>query len=223
VLVLVWAATAGPALVLGRSGGGPAVGTSSPSASATATRPGAGTYRQLTRHVHPVVDLSWLGQLIAYAALLGVAFVCLLALRALWHAARRDQWLRRRRAPRSADVPFEVLPDRDATTVLEEDAAAALEAVEVGGPRDGIVACWLRLEETVAAGGVRRRPSETSTELVTRVLHALDVDPRPVAVLAELYREARFSEHPMTEGSRDRARSALRSVREDAARLRAGT
>jgi hypothetical protein len=101
--------------------------------------------------------------------------------------------------------------------VIEQDAGARLAAVETGGPRDGIVACWLRLQDSVAACGVPLRPAETSSELVTRVLRALDVDPRAVAGLARLYREARFSDHVLGEESREQARAALRSISHDLA------
>jgi hypothetical protein len=73
----------------------------------------------------------------------------------------------------------------------------------------------LRLEEAVAAAGVRPGVAETSTELVSRVLHSLDVDPRAVATLAALYREARFSEHPMGEDARAAARASLTRLHED--------
>ncbi len=115
-------------------------------------------------------------------------------------------------------MDFEPLPPHEIADAIEQDAEARLAAVETGGPRDGIVACWLRLEETVAACGVPPRPAETSTELVTRVLRSLDVDPRPVATLARLYREARFSEHELDEGSREQARVALHSLSQDLAR-----
>ncbi len=85
------------------------------------------------------------------------------------------------------------------------------------------MACWLRLEESVAACGVTPRPAETSTELVTRVLRSLDVDPRSVATLARLYREARFSDHVLGEDGRDQARAALRTLSEDLASAGAKT
>jgi hypothetical protein len=166
------------------------------------------TYEQLTNHVQPAVDLSWLGQLIGYTAVLAAGYGVFVVLRSLW----RNRW----RAPeRRPHVEFEVLPGRPVLESLEGDADAQLAALEEGGPRDSIVACWLRLEEIVAAGGVQARRSETSTELVTRVLHELDLDPLPVAELASLYLEARFSEHPMGEAHREQARSALRRLHED--------
>jgi len=210
LLALVWAASTGPVRMLGTAGARPpepAVPSERPTATPTPSN-GMPTYRELTRGVRATADLSWIGQLVAYTVLLAVCFAGYLLVRSMW----RNRW---RRPEKPADVTFEKTPDGPVGEALVRDAAEQLAAVEVGGPRDGIVACWLRLEEVVAASGVPLHPAETSTELATRVLQALDVDPRAVARLAELYREARFSEHPMTETSRAQARDALRTLHED--------
>jgi hypothetical protein len=214
LVLVVWAATTGPVRMLGTTNHQvsvrpPHAATSTAPTSTTSAMP---TYRQLTSHVQPTLDLSWLGQLIGYTAVLAACYGIFLLLRSLW----RNRW----RAPQKPpDVGFEVLPDQAVLESLQDDAESQLAALEAGGPRDSIVACWLRLEEIVAESGVPARRSETSTELVTRVLHELDLDPRPVAALASLYREARFSEHPMEEASREQARSALRRLHEDALAL----
>jgi Domain of unknown function (DUF4129) len=81
--------------------------------------------------------------------------------------------------------------------------------------RNGIVACWVLLEETAARVGIPRLPAETATELVVRFLHTLDVDPRPVATLARLYHEARFSTHELPVDARARAEQALADIHAD--------
>ncbi len=81
--------------------------------------------------------------------------------------------------------------------------------------RNGIVACWVLLEETAANVGIPRLPAETATELVVRFLHTLDVDPRPVARLAALYHEARFSTHELPADARRRAEQALADIHAD--------
>jgi Domain of unknown function (DUF4129) len=81
--------------------------------------------------------------------------------------------------------------------------------------RNGIVACWVLLEETAASVGIPRLPAETATELVVRFLHTLDVDPRPVARLAALYHEARFSTHELPADARLRAERALADIHAD--------
>ena len=89
---------------------------------------------------------------------------------------------------------------------------AALAGSDV---RNGIVACWVLLEETAANVGIPRLPAETATELVVRFLHTLDVDPRPVARLATLYHEARFSTHELPADARQRAEQALADIHAD--------
>ena len=56
--------------------------------------------------------------------------------------------------------------------------------------------------------------SRTPTELVAEVLGGFNVDPAAIERLAALYREARFSEHPIGEEQREAAREALQTVRE---------
>ena len=89
---------------------------------------------------------------------------------------------------------------------------AALAGSDV---RNGIVACWVLLEETAANVGIPRLPAETATELVVRFLHTMDVDPRPVASLARLYHEARFSTHELAADARTRAERALADIHAD--------
>ena len=64
------------------------------------------------------------------------------------------------------------------------------------------------------------RPSDTAAEFVQRTLRSLDLDPRAIASLASLYREARFSEHPVGEDARAAARAALETLHADLASRR---
>lgn len=77
------------------------------------------------------------------------------------------------------------------------------------------MACWVRLEDEVTAAGLKEDRSRTSTEVVADVLGEYDVDAEALAELAALYREARFSEHALTEAHRARARDALTTVHVD--------
>ena len=125
----------------------------------------------------------------------------------------RDLWRRRpERLPDQAqgDAPIDTLPE-----VLLEGAGARMEELETGTPTNAIVACWVRLEEEVAAAGLKEDRSRTSTEVVARVLGHYAVDADALAELAALYREARFSEHALTEAHRARARDALTTVHVD--------
>jgi hypothetical protein len=212
LLVLVWAATTGPVRMLRDSGRRYVFEPPTPTASPSDGFTPAPNLREATKDIKPIADLSWLGDLIATAALLLVCIAVLLGLRWLW--------LHRWHPPEQpAEVPFEVLPARVAEAI-SRDRAAQLEAVTEGAPRNAIVACWLRLQASVEAAGVPPRRSDTSAEFVQRALRSLDLDPRAVATLAALYREARFSEHPLGEGARDTARAALESLHADLAARR---
>jgi Domain of unknown function (DUF4129) len=202
-LVLVWASSTGPAGLFSPGSGAP-VRPSPRDSPAVTPRGSTGlpTLRDMTAGVQPSWNGSWIGELLLYALAAGLVLAALLGLRWLW----THRW---RPPARPLDVEFEVLPEPDLAGAVGSDAEAQLAAVEQGGPRDGIVACWLRLEQTVASLGLPPRPSETAAELVARLLSTLDVDPRPVAALARLYGEARFSEHEMDEDARTAARSAL--------------
>jgi hypothetical protein len=208
LVVLLWAAAAGPAALVDPSTRRPEPfrvrPSASPSPSATAT-PGAG------RGVaHPTgSDLSWVGDALAWTVLLLLASGLVAA--GVW--AWRHRW---HRPPTPATLEVEPLPDvRMLGQRLGRDAGARLAALGEGAPRDGIVGCWLHLEEAVAAAGVLRDPAETSSEFTVRVLRTLDLDPRAVADLAALYREARFSGHPMPESARTTARETLQRIHED--------
>ncbi len=207
LLVLVWAATTGPVGLMHASGGRFVFHQPPPLTASPSDEPTTGTLAQVTQDVRPVADLAWLGDLIATTVLLVISLAVFLGLRRLW--------LRRWRAPeRPPEFEFDVLPDR-LVEALRGDVDAQLEAVEGGTPRNGIVACWLRLQEIVADAGLPAKASETSAEFVVRTLHTLDLDPRAVGRLAALYREARFSEHDMGEDRRTAAREALEALHAD--------
>ncbi|MCW2739095.1 DUF4129 domain-containing protein [Nocardioides sp.] len=111
-------------------------------------------------------------------------------------------------------VDFAVLdePHRIAEQ-MAADAAEQDAALSGGEPRNAIVAAWSRFEVQGERAGVGRKASETSSEYVIRILDLVSADSGAVNRLAGLYREARFSEHEMTEGHRAEALDALAGVR----------
>jgi hypothetical protein len=118
---------------------------------------------------------------------------------------------RRRRPRRPEDVEFEVLGSAaQVTEVMSEDAEEQRTLLAIGGePRNAIVECWDRFEQQAVRAGVERRPWQTTAEFVLEVLDLVGADRGAVAGLADLYREARFSDHPMTDEPRRRALGAL--------------
>lgn len=134
----------------------------------------------------------------------GIALALLLAVVVL--AIRVIRRRRRAAPPESAREA----PDRALLT--DRRAARQARMVREGSPREAIIATWLDLERLVAAAGVPRRPSETSSELVVRVLDDREVPAAALTDLAALFREARFSTHEPTEALRERAAGDLDAV-----------
>jgi hypothetical protein len=156
---------------------------------------------------------QWVGVLVglilAAAAVGGLAVLVWLAALVL-----RDLRAQRLRADERTAVTFAVLdePARVAQQVTA-DATEQEALLREGDPRNGIVAAWRRFEVQGERAGVARRASETSSEYGLRVLDLAQADDGSVNRLAELYREARFSDHPVTEEHRARALAALADIR----------
>lgn len=95
-------------------------------------------------------------------------------------------------------------------------AEAGLADLDEGtDPRRAVIAAWLRLEQAAASAGTSRLPAETPGELTERLLAAHAVSPVTLAGLAGLYREARYSRHPVDERMRSDARRALERLRRE--------
>lgn len=153
---------------------------------------------------------------------LTVLFAAGLAAAAWWLAkAAARKWRERTRLTWRPLPPddFEVLDPAEVAAAVAADEAAQRAALQRGSPRNAIVECWLRMEAVIVAAGLPRRPSDTSTDLVERTLATNSVDPGAIARLAELYREARFSSHAMSEAQRRDAIASLDAVHDS---LRAG-
>lgn len=118
-------------------------------------------------------------------------------------------WQRRRRDVRAlSTVPVSA----PAPTLAVIDAGVtALAGPET--PRAAILACYRAMESSLATAGTRRTDAETPTELLTRVARQGLVMPASAIRLAELFAEARFSDHSMTAAQQDEARLALASIR----------
>lgn len=95
--------------------------------------------------------------------------------------------------------------------------AAELGLVEIGDlsrePREAIIACYAAMErELTRVPGAAPQDFDTPTEVLARAVarHALNAD--SATQLVELFEEARFSPHVMTEQHRDVAVRVLRLV-----------
>ncbi len=151
--------------------------------------------------------LVWTLEALVLLAVLAFIGFLLLQLREAW----------RRRTPAEDepdDVAFDTLsaPAR-LVAAITEDAAGQDDLLRDGDARNAIVAAWSRFEVQGARAGSPRRSWETSSEYTLRILDLVEADAGAVHRLATLYREARFSEHPITEEHRDAALAALAEIR----------
>ena len=154
-----------------------------------------------------VAVLTWV---LLGAAAAGAVVVVL----ALLNLVVRELRARRLRDGDRTAVEFTVLDE--SIRVAEEVSADAAEQdtlLREGDPRNAIVAAWHRFELQGERAGVARRASETSSEYGLRILDLAEADGGSVTHLAELYREARFSEHAITEEHRAQALAALADIR----------
>ena len=146
------------------------------------------------------------------AGLLAVAAGILIILWALVSTVRR----RRLSLILPARPPASAEPAGGSVVDLDHAVDRALDELAAGGPVDSaIIRCWLQLEAAADAAGVGRQASDTPEEAVGRLLGAGGVRAEPLRRLADLYREARFSRHRMTEADATAAHNALTDILDD--------
>lgn len=84
-----------------------------------------------------------------------------------------------------------------------------------GDPRRAVIAAYARLELVLASQGLARGSSETPGEYLARIFKRLDVDPRSVRELTDLFTEAKFSSHTVDTAMKERALDSLSAVRDE--------
>ncbi|MFB7652552.1 MULTISPECIES: DUF4129 domain-containing protein [unclassified Streptomyces] len=124
----------------------------------------------------------------------------------------------RRLRRRGLTVP--ALPERAGAPAEDEDARLLLSAVhsgrralaDTGDARTAVIACYAAMEDALVASGVRRHASDSPADLLTRAADA-GLAPGPAAPrLTTLFREARYSSHPMGPSHREAAAGALEEI-----------
>ena len=222
VVVVAWASLIGPDEVFTGPGPQPSTVTTTtetcepsliPGSSDDACQPPDTSRRDaedIVRQADPPVWLKLVVWALELAILAGFAAFVVFLLTVAVRAARR----RRARAYVREEVGFVTLdePGRIAEAIAD-DAEEQQALLTDGEPRNAIVAAWHRFEAQGERAGVDRAPWETSSELVLRMLERVGADSGAVNRLAGLYREARFSDHPITEEHRAEALRALEDVR----------
>jgi Domain of unknown function (DUF4129) len=126
----------------------------------------------------------------------------------------------------AAVAAFTIASRRRRQALGEGDAAVAEQLADVldetlddlraePDPRRAVIAAYARLERSFAAAGLPRRAEETAVEYVPRALDGLEVDPEAVRTLTGLFTTAKFSHHPVDDGMKLEAISALERIRDD--------
>ncbi|SEG70199.1 protein of unknown function [Actinacidiphila yanglinensis] len=126
---------------------------------------------------------------------------------AVWYLLR----VLRRPEPAAPHGDFAVLDDEEELLAQAVDSGRrALR--DTDDARAAVIACYAAMETSLAASGVARRASDSPQDLLERAA-ADDLLSGPAAgALTELFREARYSTHPMDDGDRRRASDALGEI-----------
>ncbi|PYC69773.1 DUF4129 domain-containing protein [Streptomyces tateyamensis] len=107
-------------------------------------------------------------------------------------------------------------PQDGAEAGLDEQLAAAVElgrrALNGSDARAAVIACYAAMESSLADSGVARRIADSPTELLDRAVNRGTVHRADAGALTALFREARFSRHPMGTPELTRARTALEAI-----------
>jgi Domain of unknown function (DUF4129) len=107
----------------------------------------------------------------------------------------------------------------DGETVEEDLSAVVADTIDdlrrEADPRRAVIAAYARMERVLAQHGQPRHPSEAPFEYLARILLRLRVRAAAVRDLTELFERAKFSSHEIDQPMKERAISALVSVRDD--------
>jgi Domain of unknown function (DUF4129) len=117
----------------------------------------------------------------------------------------------RRRPASSVDADQEKVDgDLEKVDAVRVAVEASLRDLRDGqDPRCAVIAAYRRMEQTLAAAGLPRRPAETPREYVVHALTSLELRAEPPRTLTTLFERARFSVWPIDAAMRDQAIDAL--------------
>lgn len=145
-------------------------------------------------------ESSWASGWVIFSA----ALVVLVVSAVVWGVVRR-------RPRGNPPVPLLVVPQPAA--FAEAAAAGSRVLRSTDDPRAAVVACYTVMESVLAEAGAAPRSSDTPGEVLARASGAGLAGLDAAATLTRLFREARYSVHPVTERHRAEALAALESLR----------
>lgn len=124
-------------------------------------------------------------------------------------AAGMTVYRRRRAGPLP---PLDTLASPDPAPLAAALAAGARALQEDPDPRTAIIGCYAAMERSLADAGLPPRMADTPAEVLSRATAGGLVRSAPAATLTGLFRQARYSSHPMTGADRTAAIGALAQV-----------
>lgn len=111
--------------------------------------------------------------------------------------------------------PLEPRAGEDEESLAAALAAGARALHEDPDPRTAIIGCYAAMERSLADAGSPPRMADTPAEVLSRATVGGLVRSAPAGTLTGLFRQARYSSHPVTEADRAAAVEALAQVRDD--------
>jgi hypothetical protein len=164
----------------------------------TTASPSAGSAPGLVRPGLDLMPVLEIGVVVLLAVLVVVVLV--------WLA----RWLRG-----AARTPFVTssapAPKQDEERLADAISAGRL-ALQGDDTRAAVIACYAAMEASLADNGLGRHDADSPSDLLGRATSAGLLDGTAPETLADLFREARFSRHPMGRTHQDRARDALEEI-----------
>ncbi|MGV9279191.1 DUF4129 domain-containing protein [Streptomyces sp. NPDC003730] len=167
--------------------------------------PTFGTPPPRLRHGSPEPSSLPLHLVLALAAAVAVALVTVALVRRLRRFGLR--------VPQRPGPAGAAPPDEDARLLLSA-VDSGRRALADGGEdaREAVIACYAAMEDALAASGVPRRASDSPADLLSRAVGAGFAPGQAATRLTALFREARYSSHPMDTSHRAAAAAALEAL-----------
>jgi Domain of unknown function (DUF4129) len=100
---------------------------------------------------------------------------------------------------------------REALAAILDDTLDDLRAEP--DPRKAVIACYSRMERSLASYGLPRRPFEAPEEYLVRVLEELQSGSPAARRLTRLFERAKFSEHSIDDSMKEEAIDAVSELR----------
>jgi hypothetical protein len=136
--------------------------------------------------------------------MLAVAVVVLLAAVVYAYRRLRAEWVPAPKKPTTGPDDAQRLAD-----AVESGRRALLDGADA---RAAVIACYAAMEASLGASGVARQATDSPQDLLERATASGLPTEGSVTALTDLFREARYSTHPMGDAQRAQAAAALTDI-----------